>query len=111
MHEVFVGGRSVTVTHIKTEPTEYGDIQRYRLDVSGFDAPTRIAILRTSSTVDARVLAIAVDSELLLGYEGSEESGLLRDPALRHGATSTLMRSKSCSSSFTVRRPLSRPSP
>lgn len=83
MHEVFVGGRSVTVTHIKTEPTEYGDIQRYRLEVSGFDAPTRIAILRTSSTVDARVLAIAVDSELLLGYEGSEESGLLRDPALR----------------------------
>lgn len=83
MHEVFVGGRSVTVTHIKTEPTEYGDIQRYRLEVSGFDAPTRIAILRTSSTVDARVLAIAVDSELLLGYEGSEESGFLRDPALR----------------------------
>ncbi|WP_242086330.1 hypothetical protein [Microbacterium lacticum] len=83
MHEVFVGGRSVAVTHIKTEPTEYGDIQRYRVDVSGFDAPTRIAILRTNSAVDARVLAIVVDSELLLGYEGSEESGLLRDPALR----------------------------
>ena len=76
-------GRSVAVTHIKTEPTEYGDIQRYRVDVSGFDSPTRIAILRTDSTVDARVLAAVVDSELLLGYDGSEESGLLRDPALR----------------------------
>lgn len=83
MHEVFVGDRSVAVTHIKTEPTEYGDIQRYRVDVSGFDAPTRIAILRTDSAVDARVLAAVVDSELLLGYKGSEESGLLRDPALR----------------------------
>lgn len=83
MHEVFVGDRSVAVTHIKTEPTEYGDIQRYRVDVSGFDAPTRIAILRTNSAVDARVLVAVVDSELLLGYKGSEESGLLRDPALR----------------------------
>lgn len=83
MPEVNVGGRSVAVTHIKTEPTEYGDIQRYRVDVAGFDAPTRIAILRTDSTVNARVLAIVVDSELLLGYAGSEESGLLRDPALR----------------------------
>lgn len=82
MNKVIVGDRSVTVTHIKTEPTEYGDIQRYRVDVSGFDAPTRIAILRTNSAVDARVLATVVDSELLLGYEGSRESGLLRDPAL-----------------------------
>ncbi|MBN9202143.1 MAG: hypothetical protein ABS61_00570 [Microbacterium sp. SCN 70-18] len=83
MHEVFVGDRSVAVTHIKTEPTEYGDIQRYRANVSGFDASTRIAILRADSAVDARVLAVVVDSELLLGYKGSEESGLLRDPALR----------------------------
>ena len=35
MREVIVGGRSIAVTHIKTEPTEYGDIQRYRVDVSG----------------------------------------------------------------------------
>lgn len=83
MREVIVGGRSIAVTHIKTEPTEYGDIQRYRVDVSGFDAPTRFAILRADSAVDARVLVAAVDSELLLGYKGSEESGLLRDPALR----------------------------
>lgn len=83
MREVTVGGRSVAVTHIKTDQTEYGDIQRYRVDVSGFDAPTRIAILRTDSAVDARVLAAVLDSELLLGYKGSEESGLLRDPALR----------------------------
>jgi len=83
MREVLVGGRSVAVTHIKTEPTEYGDIQRYRVEVSGFDAPTRLAILRADSTVDARVLVAVVDSELLLGYKGSEESGLLRDPALR----------------------------
>lgn len=76
-------GRSIAVTRIKTEPTEYGDIQRYRVDVSGFDAPTWIAILRADSAVDARVLAAVVDSELLLGYKGSEESGLLRDPALR----------------------------
>lgn len=83
MNKVIVGDRSVTVTHIKTEPTEYGDIQRYRVDVSGFDAPTRFAILRADSAVDARVLVAVVDSELLLGYKGSEESGLLRDPALR----------------------------
>lgn len=83
MREVIVGGRSIAVTHIKTEPTEYGDIQRYRVDVSGFDAPTRIAILRADSAADARVLAAVVDSELLLGYKGSEESGLLRDPVLR----------------------------
>lgn len=83
MREVIVGGRSIAVTHIKTEPTGYGDIQRYRVDVSGFDAATRIAILRADSAVDARVLAAVVDSELLLGYKGSEESGLLRDPALR----------------------------
>lgn len=83
MREVTVGGRSVAVTHIKTEPSEYGNIQRYRVDVSGFDAPTRLAILRAGRTVDARVLASVVDSELLLGYKGSEESGLLRDPALR----------------------------
>jgi hypothetical protein len=53
------------------------------VDVSCFASPTRIAILRTDSTVDARVLAVVVDSELLFGYEGIEESSLLRDPALR----------------------------
>lgn len=110
MREVNVGGRFLAVTHIKTEPTEYGDIQRYRVDVSGLDSPTRIAILRIDSTVNARVLAEVVDSELLLGYEGTEESGLLRDPTLRAWLDDAGMRSKSCFSSFIVRRTRSRPS-
>ena len=83
MHEVFVGGRSVAVTHIKTEPTEYGDIQRYRIDVTGSDAVTHLSSLRSSPNVDARVMASVIDTELLLGYEGSAESGLLRDSGIR----------------------------
>ena len=83
MREIIIGGRSITVSHVETETTEYGDIQRYRIDVSGSDAVTHLSSLRSSPNVDARVMASVIDTELLLGYEGSRESGLLRDPGIR----------------------------
>ncbi|MAT19464.1 MAG: hypothetical protein CMF56_13080 [Leifsonia sp.] len=83
MRELIIGGRSITVSHVETETTEYGDIQRYRIDVSGSDAVTHLSSLRSSPNVDARVMASVIDTELLLGYEGSRESGLLRDPGIR----------------------------
>ena len=83
MRELIIGGRSITVSHVETETTEYGDIQRYRIDVSGSDAVTHLSSLRSSPNVDARVMASVIDTELLLGYEGSAESGLLRDPGIR----------------------------
>lgn len=83
MRELIIGGRSITVSHVETETTEYGDIQRYRIDVSGSDAVTHLSSLRSSPNVDARVMASVIDTELLLGYEGSRESGLLRDSGIR----------------------------
>ena len=83
MREIIIGGRSIAVSHVETETTEYGDIQRYRIDVAGSDAVSHLSILRSSPNVDARVVASVIDTELLLGYEGSAESGLLRDPGIR----------------------------
>ena len=83
MRELIIGGRTITVSHIETEATEYGDIQRYRIDVTGSDAVTHLSSLRSSPNVDARVMASVIDTELLLGYEGSAESGLLRDSGIR----------------------------
>jgi len=83
VREIVIGRRTITVSHIETEATEYGDIQRYRIDVSGSDAVTHLSSLRSSPNVDARVMASAIDTELLLGYEGCAESGLLRDPGIR----------------------------
>jgi len=83
VRELIIGGRTITVTHIETEATEYGDIQRYRIDVSGSDAVTQLSSLRSSPKVDARVMASVIDTELLLGYEGSRETGLLRDSGIR----------------------------
>lgn len=83
MYEVVVGGRSIAVSHIATESSEYGAIQRYRVEVSGSDAATEPSILRENVAVDALVVASVIDSELLLDYQGSTESGLLRDPAVR----------------------------
>lgn len=83
MREIIIDDRTITVTHVETEATEYGDIQRYRIDVSGSDAVTQLSSLRSSPNVDARVMASVIDTELLLGYEGSAESGLLRDPGVR----------------------------
>ncbi len=83
MRELIIGGRTITVSHIETEATECGDIQRYRIDVTGSDAVTHLSSLRSSPNVDARVMASVIDTELLLGYEGSAESGLLRDPGIR----------------------------
>lgn len=82
MRELIIGGRTITVSHIETEATEYGDIQRYRIDVTGSDAVTHLSSLRSSPNVDARVMASVIDTELLLGYEGSAESGLLRDSGI-----------------------------
>lgn len=83
MREIIIGGRSISVSHIETETTEYGEVQRYRIDVTGSDAVSHLSILRSSPNVDARVIASVIDTELLLGYEGSAESGLLRDSGIR----------------------------
>lgn len=83
MREIVVGDRTIVVTHVKTESSEYGDIQRYRIEMSGLSTAAGLAIMRSSSTVDARVMASAIDAELLRGYEGSADHGLLRDPGIR----------------------------
>jgi hypothetical protein len=81
--EIIISGRCLTVTHVGVESTEHGDIQRYRVDVSDSDATTRLSILRASRTVDARVLASVIETELLLDYPGSSEDGVLRDRSVR----------------------------
>ena len=83
MRSITIGGRTLTVTHVGTETSEYGDIQRYRIVVSGSDAVTHLSSLSSKSAVDADVMASAIDAELLLEYAGSAESGLLRDPGIR----------------------------
>ncbi|WP_273491649.1 MULTISPECIES: hypothetical protein [Actinomycetes] len=83
MRKIVIGDRSVVVTHAGTEATEFGDIQRFRIEMSGSHAVTHLSILRSSAEVDARVMASVIDAELLLEHEGSAESGLLRDPGVR----------------------------
>lgn len=83
METITICGRSITVTHVQTEASEYGPIQRYRIDVSGSDASTRLSRLSARAAVDASVLASVIDLELLLGYAGSAEMGLLRDAGIR----------------------------
>ncbi|ALJ20587.1 hypothetical protein [Microbacterium sp. No. 7] len=83
MREISIAGRTITVSHVKTTHSDYGDIQRYLAEVSDSDATTYLTILRSSSTVDARVVGSVVDTELLRGHDGSADSGLLRDPAIR----------------------------
>lgn len=83
MHEIVIAGRTIAVTHVETETSEYGDIQRYRIEISGWSTAAGLVIMRSSSAVDARVMASAIDAELLLEYEGSAEHGLLRDPRIR----------------------------
>lgn len=83
MKEIIISGRCLTVTHVGGESTEHGDIQRYRVEVSGSDATTRLSILRSSRTVDAGVLASVIETEFLLDYPGSSEDGVLRDPSVR----------------------------
>lgn len=82
MPTIDIANRTITVWHVDTTPSDYGDIQRYRVSVSGFAASTDCASLRPSRLVDARVLASVIDTELLLDYEGSRESGLLRDAGI-----------------------------
>lgn len=83
MRKIVIGDRSVVVTHAGTEATEFGDIQRFRIEMSGSHAVTHLSILRSSAEVDARVIESVLGAELLLGYQGSAESGLLRDPEIR----------------------------
>ena len=66
MRKVVIGDRSVLVTHAGTEATEFGDIQRFRIEMSESDAVTHLSILRSSAEVDARVIESVLDAELLL---------------------------------------------
>lgn len=83
MREISIAGRTVTVSLVATTHSEDGDIQRYLVEVSGSDAATHLSILRMTSTVDARAMASAIETELLLDYPGSREDGVLRDPSVR----------------------------
>ena len=83
MREIVIGDRAISITHVKIEPSVYGDIQRYRVEISGSITSSGLAIMRSSSAVDARVMASAIDAELLPGYDGNEASGLLRDAGIR----------------------------
>lgn len=83
MRSITIGGRTFTVAHVGIETSEYGDIQRYRIVVSGSDAVTHLSSLSSKSAVDADIMASAIDAELLLEYAGSAEMGLLRDPGVR----------------------------
>jgi hypothetical protein len=80
---ITICGRSITVTHVQTETSEYGAIQRYRIDISGADTRTHLSRLSARAAVDASVLASVIDLELLLRYAGSAEMGLLRDAGIR----------------------------
>ncbi|MCE0508977.1 hypothetical protein LVJ59_07990 [Microbacterium sp. KKR3/1] len=83
MNELAINGRTITVTHVDTQPSEYGDIQRYRIEMSESDVTARLSGLSSDAAVNARVMASAIDCELLLEYAGSDETGLLRDPSIR----------------------------
>lgn len=83
MGEISIAGRTVTVSLVATTHGEDGDIQRYLVEVSGSDAATHLSILRVTSAVDARAMASAIETELLLDYPGSRDDGVLRDPSVR----------------------------
>lgn len=83
MNEITINGRTITVTHVSTETSEYGEIQRYRIDVSDSDSTAHLFRLSPEKAVNVRVTASAIDAELLLEYPGSDEMGLLRDPRIR----------------------------
>lgn len=83
MYEVVLAGRTMTVKHAQTERSVHGDVQHYVISISGSDTATDHWALRQSSAADARVVASIIDTELLLDYDGSRESGMLRDPGLR----------------------------
>lgn len=83
MREVVIADRTIAVTHVETKTTEFGEIQRFRIEASGSEAVTHLSSLSPSTEVDARVLASVVDTELLLDYTGSSESGLLSDLGIR----------------------------
>ena len=83
MNEITINGRTITVTHVSTETSEYGEIQRYRIDVSDSTSTAHLFRLSPEKAVNVRVMASAIDAELLLEYAGSDEMGLLRDPRIR----------------------------
>ena len=76
MPTIDIANRTITVSHVDTTPSDYGDIQRYRVSVSGFAATAEFSSLRPNGPVDARILASAIDTELLLDYDGSRKSGI-----------------------------------
>ena len=57
MNEITINGRTITVTHVSTETSEYGDIQRYRIDVSNSDATAHLSRLSPEKHVNVRVMA------------------------------------------------------
>lgn len=83
MREISIAGRAIRVSLVATTHGEGADVQRYLVEVSGSDAATHLSILRMTSAVDARVMASAIETELLLDYPGSREDGALRDPSVR----------------------------
>lgn len=83
MYEVVLAGRTMVVRHAHTERSVHGDVQHYVISISGSDTATDHWTLRQSSAADARVVASIIDTELLLDYKGSHESGMLRDPRIR----------------------------
>ena len=54
MREIIIGDRTIAIIPDETEATEYGDIQRFRVSVSGSDATTRLSCLRSDSFTIAR---------------------------------------------------------
>lgn len=89
MREIVIGGRSIVVTHVSTDESEFGDIQRFRIEITESSTVTHLSILRPSAEVDSRVMASVIDAELLVGYEGSAESGSFAIPAFERGETRT----------------------
>ncbi|MBS1906110.1 MAG: hypothetical protein JST33_05975 [Actinobacteria bacterium] len=83
MNEITINGRTITVTYVSTETSEYGDIQRYRIGMSNSDATAHLSRLSPDRGLNVRIMASAIDAELLLEYARSNEMGLLRDPRIR----------------------------
>lgn len=82
MREI-IGGRTITAPISRPRRPSTATSSGYRIDVDWLDAVTHLSSLRSSPNVDARVMASAIDTELLLGYEGERRVRLLRDSGIR----------------------------
>ncbi len=84
MREIEIRGRVITIRHVDTMASADGAIQEYEIAISSSNVVTcQWSTLQESTDVTASVTANAIDTELLLDYEGSWQSGLLRDQAVR----------------------------